>query len=219
MTWSNKVKNIELWIHVVTLPRHFSSCWFSIKSCRWLVSAVIPLTRDWPLDAFIPTHGVYSESSGSPVFTPHSWLASDLQIPCLAKVALWGPRRPRVMERQRNSEGEAKRGECEVVKMRKDRWMNREKEIFRERNTEGGGRRRGDGPPSSHQVFTKSPLWRPPPQRFLSWMEWEAQALCGSLSLSYYGSTSAGGVWNKHEGEKGGGVWSLFLPVMHISLW
>ncbi len=58
----------------------------------------------------------------SPVFTSHSRLASDLQIPCLTKVALLGLRqagdeeKQRVMERQRKAEWK----EREVVKTQRD---------------------------------------------------------------------------------------------------
>lgn len=91
--WKTFSESTELWIHMLTLACHFSSCWFSIKSCRRLISAVIPLTRNWPVDTFILTHSVYSKKQAkSPVFTPRSRLASDLQIPCLAKVALSGLR-------------------------------------------------------------------------------------------------------------------------------
>lgn len=201
--WKTFSESTELWIHMLTLACHFSSCWFSIKSCRRLISAVIPLTRNWPVDTFILTHSVYSKKQAkSPVFTPRSRLASDLQIPCLAKVALSGLRQAGDEQTEGDgatekfSEGSRAGGmrgckdEEEQIKMRgrEGRMVKKKK---KEQESEYRGASRDETSLHSthhpllalssslslsqawlnlfdwtHQVFTKSPLRRPPAWHF-----------------------------------------------------
>lgn len=78
----------------------------------------------YPVDIHPQSLHLFKGQHKSPVFTPHSILASDLQIPCLAKVALLGLRQARdvekvrEMKRQRNSEGEEERDAAQTEKDR-----------------------------------------------------------------------------------------------------